>query len=164
MWVLVCEEVDTQSYADAALLVVKLMWLWWVHADAGPTGKTILLNTHSSILTWKTRGQRTLAGYSSWGRKKSDTTERLHFHSLLKNQDAWFTLVSWVWPEGRVVCISGGSGSTGLGGGGDVSSFKGHFWKPTPSELGSLWNDLPKYPGDSEDIPKKGVPGDLNLQ
>ena len=25
-------------------------------------------------------GQRSLAGYSPWGRKESDTTERLHFH------------------------------------------------------------------------------------
>ena len=34
--------------------------------------------THSSILAWKTHGQRSLAGYSSWGRKESDTTERLN--------------------------------------------------------------------------------------
>ena len=26
------------------------------------------------------RGRRSLAGYSPWGRKESDTTERLHFH------------------------------------------------------------------------------------
>ena len=25
--------------------------------------------------------QRSLVGYSPWGRKESDTTERLHFHS-----------------------------------------------------------------------------------
>ena len=30
-------------------------------------------------------GQRSLAGYSPWGRKESDTTERLHF-SFSKNQ------------------------------------------------------------------------------
>ena len=28
----------------------------------------------------KTHGQRSLVGYSPWGRKDSDTTERLHFH------------------------------------------------------------------------------------
>jgi len=33
------------------------------------------LATHSSILTWKSHGQRNLAGYSPWGRKESDTTE-----------------------------------------------------------------------------------------
>ena len=32
--------------------------------------------THSSILAWR----RTLVGYSPWGHKESDTTERLHFH------------------------------------------------------------------------------------
>ena len=31
--------------------------------------------THPSILAWKSHGQRSLAGYSPWGRKVSDTTE-----------------------------------------------------------------------------------------
>ena len=35
--------------------------------------------THSSILAWRIHGQRSLAGYSPWGRKESDTTERLMF-------------------------------------------------------------------------------------
>jgi len=30
----------------------------------------------------KSHGQRSLVGYSPWGRKESDTTERLHFLSL----------------------------------------------------------------------------------
>ena len=30
--------------------------------------------THSSILAWKCHGQRSLAGYSSWGCKESDPT------------------------------------------------------------------------------------------
>ena len=30
----------------------------------------------------KPHGQRSLVGYSSWGRKESDTTERLHFKIL----------------------------------------------------------------------------------
>ena len=33
--------------------------------------------THSSILPWEFYGQRSLAGYSPWGHKESDTTERL---------------------------------------------------------------------------------------
>ena len=36
--------------------------------------------THSSILAGKSHGWRSLVGYSLWGRKESDTTERLHFH------------------------------------------------------------------------------------
>ena len=37
---------------------------------------------HSSILPGKSHGQRSLEGYSPWGRKELDTTERLHFISL----------------------------------------------------------------------------------
>ena len=36
--------------------------------------------THSSTTAWKTHGQRSLVGYSPWGCKELDTTERLHFH------------------------------------------------------------------------------------
>ena len=31
-------------------------------------------------LPGKSHGRRSLIGYSPWGRKESDTTERLHFH------------------------------------------------------------------------------------
>ena len=34
--------------------------------------------THSSILAWESHGRRSLVGYSPWGRKELDTTERLH--------------------------------------------------------------------------------------
>ena len=37
-----------------------------------PVGKT-----HSSILAWRIHGQRSLAGYSPWGRKELDMTEQL---------------------------------------------------------------------------------------
>ena len=37
---------------------------------------------HSSTLAWKILWAGSLVGYSPWGRKESDTTERLHFHSL----------------------------------------------------------------------------------
>ena len=37
--------------------------------------------THSSTLAWKIHGWRSLAGYSPWGHKELDTTERLHFPS-----------------------------------------------------------------------------------
>ena len=30
--------------------------------------------THSSILAWEIHGQRSLAGYSPWGLRESDTT------------------------------------------------------------------------------------------
>ena len=33
-----------------------------------------------ALLPGKSHGQRSLIGYSPWGRKESDTTEQLHFH------------------------------------------------------------------------------------
>ena len=33
------------------------------------------METHSSILAWKSRQRRLAAGYSPWGHKESDTTE-----------------------------------------------------------------------------------------
>ena len=39
--------------------------------------------THSSILAWKIHGWRNLVGYSPWGCKELDTTERLHFYIFL---------------------------------------------------------------------------------
>ena len=35
------------------------------------------MTTHSSILAWRIHGQGSLAGYSLWGRKELDTTERI---------------------------------------------------------------------------------------
>ena len=38
---------------------------------------------HSRLLPGKSHGQRSLVGYSPWGRKESDTTERLHLLTYL---------------------------------------------------------------------------------
>ena len=38
--------------------------------------------THSIFLPGESHGRRSLVGYSPWGRKESDTTERLHFTPL----------------------------------------------------------------------------------
>ena len=45
--------------------------------------------THSSTLAWRFHGQRSLVGYSPWGRKESDMTERLGTHS--RSQECEFT-------------------------------------------------------------------------
>ena len=34
--------------------------------------------THSNILAWKSHGQKILVGYSPWGHKELDMTERLN--------------------------------------------------------------------------------------
>ena len=41
---------------------------------------------------WDPHGQRSLAGCSLWGRKESDTTERLHFTSLHGLYSPWNSL------------------------------------------------------------------------
>ena len=37
---------------------------------------------HSNTIAWKIPWTGELVGYSPWGRKESDTTERLHFTKL----------------------------------------------------------------------------------
>ena len=39
------------------------------------------------LLPGKSHGQRSLVGYSLWGHKELDTTERLHFHFHLKRRE-----------------------------------------------------------------------------
>ena len=43
------------------------------------------------LLPGKSHGQSSLVGYSSWGRKESDMTERLHFHFHLKQKCKFFS-------------------------------------------------------------------------
>ena len=47
----------------------------------------------SSILAWKFNGQKSLVGYSPWGHKKLDTTERLSTaqHSTMIVTDVYFS-------------------------------------------------------------------------
>ena len=45
------------------------------------------------LLPGKFHGPRSLVGYSPWGRKESDTTERLHFHFHSVKEEAW--LAGW---------------------------------------------------------------------
>ena len=49
-------------------------WVWFLGGE-DPLEKG--LATHSSILAWRFHRQRSLAGYSPWVRKESDTTEQL---------------------------------------------------------------------------------------
>ena len=45
------------------------------------------MGIHSSILPGEFHGQRSLAGYSPWGRKESDTTEQLTLSLSLQGTD-----------------------------------------------------------------------------
>ena len=66
------------SWASLVAQLVKntpAIWETWVPSlgweDPLEKGKA----THSSILTWRIHGQRSLASYNAWGHKESDTTE-----------------------------------------------------------------------------------------
>ena len=48
--------------------------------------------THFSILAWRIHGQRSLVGYSPWGRKELDTTEQLT-HTLILLHSRFFGFV-----------------------------------------------------------------------
>ena len=56
-----------------------VMWETWVSlGQEDPLDKGMA--THCSILAWENlTGQRSLAGYSPWGRKESDTMVSLYF-------------------------------------------------------------------------------------
>ena len=53
------------------------MWETWVQSLGGEDLLEKEMATHFSIVAWKIPGRRILAGYSPWGRKESDMTERL---------------------------------------------------------------------------------------
>ena len=77
-----CFTVWASTEATTALLAQTVQHLStmretrvWSLGQEDPLEKEIA--THSSILAWKIHGLRSLVGYSPWGRKESDTTERL---------------------------------------------------------------------------------------
>ena len=71
-----------------ASLVVQLvkslpaMWETWVWSLSWENPWRRKWQPTPLFLPGKSHGWRSLAGYSPWGSKESDTTERLHFHFL----------------------------------------------------------------------------------
>ena len=53
------------------------MWETWVQSLGQEDPLEEGMATHSSILAWRTHGQRSLAGNSPWGYKESDKTEHV---------------------------------------------------------------------------------------
>ena len=52
----------------------------WVQSLGQEDSLEKKMATHSSILPGRSHGRRSLGGYSPWGLKELDMTERLHFH------------------------------------------------------------------------------------
>ena len=51
--------------------------------------------THSSILAGEFHGQSSLTGYSPWGHKESDMTERFHFRKLRERKIPYDIIYMW---------------------------------------------------------------------
>ena len=67
---------------------VLSVWETWVWSLDWEDPLEKVRATHSGILAWRIiHGQRSLVGYSPWGCKESDKTERLHFHLQLAIAD-----------------------------------------------------------------------------
>ena len=72
------------SFAVVASLVAQtvkhlpVMWETQVRSLSWEDPLKKEMATHSSTLASKYHGWRSLVGYNPWGRKESDTTERLH--------------------------------------------------------------------------------------
>ena len=64
----------------------------WVQSTGQEDALEKEMATHSSILAWKTRGQKSLASYSPWGHKESDTAMWLNHPHWLRvgpNSNTW---------------------------------------------------------------------------
>ena len=62
------------------------VWETWVQSLGQEDPLEEGMATNSSVLSWRTHGQRSLAGYSPWGCKKSDMTERLTHPSVFHTE------------------------------------------------------------------------------
>ena len=66
-----------------------------------------VMATHSGILAWEIPGQQSLADYSSWGGKESDTTERITLSLSCQFKNPIWTL--WWYSGLESVCQCGGT-------------------------------------------------------
>ena len=63
--------------------VIKVLVDWGNLTQFWSLGEPFRRKRWNSFWGWKSHGRRSLVGCSPWGRKESDTTERLHFHFSL---------------------------------------------------------------------------------
>ena len=91
-----------------AKMVKHLSTMWETRVRSldqeGPLEKEMAIHPLQYYCLEKSHGQRSLVGYSPWGCKESDTTERLHFHSLtygFSNSHVWMWELD---PEEGLMC------------------------------------------------------------
>ena len=93
-----------------------LVWLgsrswWWTGRPSvlqsmgsqrvGHNWATELNLTDSSSCLEKSHGQSTLAGYSLWGCKESDTTSRLNHPNIWEGLSQTMTNWAWIWANSK---------------------------------------------------------------
>ena len=76
------------------------------------------------LLPGKSHGRRSLVGYSPWGHKKSDMTERLHFHFSTVRKKIIRKASHWWQSQDRGYLLGGVEGSNWNG---DQESFRNGF-------------------------------------
>ena len=80
------------SWASPVAQLVKnppAMWETWVWSLGWEDPLKVEMVTHSSILAGESHGQRSLAGYSPWSLKVSETTEWLSLSFLERQKGAF---------------------------------------------------------------------------
>ena len=70
------------------------MWETWIQSMGEEDSLEKEISTHPVFLPRKSQGQRSLMGYSPWGHKEADTTERLTFSLLVVNSTVYHLLLS----------------------------------------------------------------------
>ena len=89
------------------LAAIQEMWVWSLGWEDYLEKE---MATCSSVLSGKFHGQRSLAGYSPWDCRESDTTERLSSSTLIYH-NSWSAPQStkddktWQGPGGRILCF-----------------------------------------------------------
>ena len=61
--------------------------------------------THSGILAWEIPWTEEPGGYSPWGHKESDTTERLHFHKPSRLFLLFKSLYNLIYISYVIICV-----------------------------------------------------------
>ena len=89
---MLCNDLYVKRASLLAQMVKNLpsMQETWVQALGWEDPLEKEMAPHSSTLAWKSHGRRSLVGYSPWGLKESDTTERFHFFP-----GKWYFIHCW---------------------------------------------------------------------
>ena len=74
----------------AAIYGVAQSWTWLKRLSSSSSSSRRKWQPTPVFLPGEFHGQRSLVGYSPWGRKESDTTERLFFFNAFLSQKASF--------------------------------------------------------------------------